>query len=62
MTSNPEGISISNDIADLLITDDRWSIEKFKTYYESSTFLSILFIVFTLVLVVRYYLKNNNSS
>ncbi|NMO95751.1 hypothetical protein [Paenibacillus lemnae] len=58
MSENSEGISISNHIADLMIGDDQWSIERFRTYYESATLLSALFIVTTLILVITYYVKN----
>ncbi|MFD2614594.1 hypothetical protein [Paenibacillus gansuensis] len=63
---NDGGIAISNRLAYLIIGEDRWSIDKFKWYFETSITLSLLIIQLLISCLLyevrRGELKQNNIT
>jgi len=58
-----DGMGISNRLAYFLIGDDRWSHELFRSAYNLSTTITIVFlIVYSLVLVLERVYKRKEVS
>lgn len=53
-----DGIDISNALAYWIIGEDLWSIEKFKNYFEWSTFITIILVIVSpIVLIIESKFK-----
>lgn len=58
-----DGIGISNSLAYLLIGEDRWSHELFRSTYNHSTTITILLLIaYSLILVLEKSYKRKEVS